>query len=82
MRLKIIGKPPGDGKYLTGHSEGLKITNADTGEEIEDIRSMQINAAPGDLVIAKLEFCVEELDLDGVKLMNQPELEDKALNEI
>jgi len=65
MRLKIIGKPTN--KYLIGHSNCIKVTDADTGKEIEGIKSIQIDARVGNIVTAKLEFYVEELDLDGVK---------------
>jgi hypothetical protein len=69
MRIKIVAKTPGPESWLPGKftafcGEIAKVVNADTGEEIEGIRKLELVLSPKQIVHARLEVEVAELDID------------------
>jgi hypothetical protein len=68
MRLKIIAKTPEPKhsymKYKVFSGKIAKVINADTGEEVENITSLELVLDPDKIVHARLTIDVTDLDID------------------
>jgi hypothetical protein len=72
MRIKIIAKTP-DPKDSPVSSLGIstvycggivQVVNADTGEKIEGIKSLELVLSPNNIIHARLEVEIIECDVD------------------
>ena len=67
--ISIIAKSNREDGFLIGHISDIRVINDTTGEDISKyLRSVVVRITPGEIVTAKLEVNVSELDLPGTKI--------------